>query len=63
MPAEMLSGGIEMRLKFAVATLVGILASANCLAFAQGCALCYTSASARWAKLGSARRTMESSCF
>jgi hypothetical protein len=34
-----------MRLKFAFATLIGILASANG-AFAQGCALCYTSASA-----------------
>jgi hypothetical protein len=34
-----------MRLKFAFAILVAILTSANC-AFAQGCALCYTSASA-----------------
>ena len=34
-----------MRLKFAVVTLLTILASARG-AFAQGCALCYTSASA-----------------
>lgn len=34
-----------MRLKFAFVTLIVILASANG-AFAQGCALCYTSASA-----------------
>jgi len=34
-----------MRLKFALATLIATLASANG-AFAQGCALCYTSASA-----------------
>jgi len=34
-----------MRLKFAVATLTAILISASG-AFAQGCALCYTSASA-----------------
>lgn len=34
-----------MRLKFAFVTLIAILASANG-AFAQGCALCYTSASA-----------------
>jgi hypothetical protein len=34
-----------MRLRFALATLFVILASANG-AFAQGCALCYTSASA-----------------
>jgi hypothetical protein len=34
-----------MRLKFALATLFAILVSANG-AFAQGCALCYTSASA-----------------
>ncbi len=34
-----------MRLKFAFATLIAILATANG-AFAQGCALCYTSASA-----------------
>jgi hypothetical protein len=34
-----------MGLKFALATVVALLASAQC-AFAQGCALCYTSASA-----------------
>jgi len=34
-----------MRLKFAVTVLIGILASAPS-ALAQGCALCYTSASA-----------------
>jgi hypothetical protein len=34
-----------MRLKFVAAVLVAILASASG-AFAQGCALCYTSASA-----------------
>jgi hypothetical protein len=34
-----------MRLKFAFVALLGILASAQG-AFAQGCALCYTSASA-----------------
>ena len=34
-----------MRVKFIVATLVAIVASAQG-AFAQGCALCYTSASA-----------------
>jgi hypothetical protein len=34
-----------MRMKFALVTLLGILASAQG-AFAQGCALCYTSASA-----------------
>jgi hypothetical protein len=34
-----------MRIKFALATLIAILASASG-AFAQGCALCYTSASA-----------------
>jgi hypothetical protein len=34
-----------MRLKFALATVVTLLASAQG-AFAQGCALCYTSASA-----------------
>ena len=34
-----------MRLKFALATLFAILASTNG-AFAQGCALCYASASA-----------------
>jgi hypothetical protein len=34
-----------MRQKFALAALIGILASAPG-AFAQGCALCYTSASA-----------------
>lgn len=34
-----------MRMKFAVASLVAILASASG-AYAQGCALCYTSASA-----------------
>jgi hypothetical protein len=34
-----------MRLKFALATVAALLASAQG-AFAQGCALCYTSASA-----------------
>ena len=34
-----------MRLKFAVAALLGVLSSAQG-ALAQGCALCYTSASA-----------------
>jgi hypothetical protein len=34
-----------MRIKFALATLIAILTSASG-AFAQGCALCYTSASA-----------------
>jgi hypothetical protein len=34
-----------MRLKFALATLIAIMISANG-AFAQGCALCYTAASA-----------------
>jgi hypothetical protein len=34
-----------MRLKFALAALIAILSSAHS-AFAQGCALCYTSASA-----------------
>ena len=34
-----------MRLKFVLVVLIGILASAQG-AFAQGCALCYTSASA-----------------
>jgi hypothetical protein len=34
-----------MRLKFALAALLGVLSSAQG-AFAQGCALCYTSASA-----------------
>jgi hypothetical protein len=35
----------KMRLKFALAALIGILAPARGV-FAQGCALCYTSASA-----------------
>jgi len=37
--------GIEMRLKFALLALLAILVSAPG-AFAQGCALCYASASA-----------------
>jgi hypothetical protein len=37
--------GTDMRLKFAVAALIAILSSASG-AYAQGCALCYTSASA-----------------
>jgi hypothetical protein len=37
--------GMGMRLKFAFAGLIAILASASG-AFAQGCALCYTTASA-----------------
>jgi hypothetical protein len=36
---------MNMRLKFAMTTLFGILVSAQGT-FAQGCALCYTSASA-----------------
>jgi len=43
--AGTLREGTEMRLKFALAFLFTILASARG-AFAQGCALCYTSASA-----------------
>jgi hypothetical protein len=38
-------GNIYMRTKFALTALLTILASAQS-AFAQGCALCYTSASA-----------------
>ena len=36
---------VQMRLKFILAVVIGTLASASA-AFAQGCALCYTSASA-----------------
>jgi hypothetical protein len=44
-----------MRLKFALATLLAITASAQG-AFAQGCALCYTTASAAGA---SAQRSLD----
>jgi hypothetical protein len=44
-----------MRMKFALATLLAILASAQG-AFAQGCALCYTTASAIGA---SAQRSLD----
>jgi hypothetical protein len=37
--------GMDMRMKFAIVGLIAILASASG-AFAQGCALCYTTASA-----------------
>jgi hypothetical protein len=43
--AERLRREIVMRLRFALATVVALLASAQG-AFAQGCALCYSSASA-----------------
>jgi hypothetical protein len=41
----MFSEGTEMRLKFALVALLAIMTSARGT-FAQGCALCYTSASA-----------------